>query len=75
MRREVTVRSVGESVGITVPAAMGRRLHLNPGDRLLAIRTDRGILLTPYAPETRRGMAIATRVARKYRNALRDLAK
>jgi len=45
------------------------------GDRVLAIETDRGILLTPYHPTTERAMAIAVKAARKYRNALRELAK
>jgi hypothetical protein len=39
------------------------------------VETDRGILLTPYAPETERGLAIAAKAAKKYRNALRELAK
>jgi hypothetical protein len=54
---------------------MAERLHLGVGDRVLAIETDRGILLTPYDPEVERALAIAGRAARKYRNALRELAK
>jgi bifunctional DNA-binding transcriptional regulator/antitoxin component of YhaV-PrlF toxin-antitoxin module len=54
---------------------MAERLHLSPGDRVFAIETERGILLTPYDPDTERALAIASRVARKYRNALRELAK
>jgi death-on-curing protein len=54
---------------------MAERLHLSPGDRVLAVETDRGILLTPYDPKTERALAIAAKVARKYRNALRELAK
>jgi bifunctional DNA-binding transcriptional regulator/antitoxin component of YhaV-PrlF toxin-antitoxin module len=54
---------------------MAERLHLSPGDRVLAVETDRGILLTPYDPKTERALAIAARVGRKYRNALRELAK
>jgi len=38
-------------------------------------RLDTGILLTPYDPEIERALAIAAWVARKYRNALRELAK
>jgi bifunctional DNA-binding transcriptional regulator/antitoxin component of YhaV-PrlF toxin-antitoxin module len=54
---------------------MAERLNLGPGDRVLAVETDRGILITPYDPEIERALAIAARVARKYRNALRELAK
>jgi len=46
----------------------GRRLHLEPGDRVLA--TEKGILLTPYAPNVERALQIAASAARKYRNAL-----
>ena len=75
MTRELTLRQVGGSIGATLPKEMAERLQLSPGDRILAVETDRGILLTPYDPGTERALAIATRVARKYRNALRELAK
>lgn len=75
MTRQVTLRQVGGSIGATLPKDMADRLHLNPGDRVLMVETDRGILLTPYDPDTERALSIAGRVARKYRNALRELAK
>lgn len=54
---------------------MADRLHLEAGDRVLAVETDRGILLTPYDPEEERALQVATRAAKKFRNALRELAK
>jgi putative addiction module antidote len=75
MVKGVTLRQVGGSVGATIPKDMAERLHLAPGDKLLAIETDRGILLFPYDPEVEAGMAMARKVARKYRDALRALAK
>ena len=58
------------------PRAPGAdRLQLEAGDRVLAIETDRGILLTPYDPEVERALAVAAKAAKKYRNALRELAK
>jgi hypothetical protein len=54
---------------------MADRLHLAAGDTVLAIETDRGILLTPYDPQTEEALAIAAKVAGKYRGALRELAK
>ena len=75
MTREVTLRQVGGSIGATLPKDMADRLNLSPGDRVLAVETDHGILLTPYNPDTERALTIAARVARKYRNALRELAK
>jgi putative addiction module antidote len=75
MTREVKLRRVGGSIGATLPKDMAERLHLTVGDRVLAVETDRGILLTPYDPTTERALAIAAKAARKYRNALRELAK
>ena len=75
MTRELTLRQVGGSIGATLPKDMAERLNLSPGDRVLAVETDRGILITPYDPEIESALAIAARVASKYRNALRELAK
>ena len=75
MVKEVTVRRVGGSVGTTLPKDMADRLRVTPGDRLLAVETEDGILLTPYDPEMQEALAIAARAAKRYRNALRQLAK
>jgi hypothetical protein len=54
---------------------MADRLRLEAGDRILAVETDRGILQTPKRAENERALKIAARAAKKYRNALRELAK
>lgn len=75
MVREVTLRQVGGSIGATLPKDMAERLHLEVGDRVLAVETEQGILLTPFDPDIEAGLAIAAKAAKKYRNALRELAK
>jgi putative addiction module antidote len=75
MTREVKLRQAGGSVSATLPKDMAGRLRLEPGDRVLAIETEAGILLTPYDPETDRALQIAGKLAKKYRNALRELAR
>jgi putative addiction module antidote len=75
MVREVKLRQVGGSVGATLPKDMAERLNLGVGDRVLAVETDRGILLSPYDPTVEKALAFAARTAKKYRNALRQLAK
>lgn len=75
MVRELTLRQVGGSIGATIPKDMADRLHLEAGDRVLAIETDRGILLTPYDPDVEASLAVAAHAARRFRNALRELAK
>ncbi|HEY5474106.1 MAG TPA: AbrB/MazE/SpoVT family DNA-binding domain-containing protein [Candidatus Limnocylindrales bacterium] len=75
MTRGLKLRQAGGSISATLPKDMAERLHLAAGDTVLAIETDRGILLTPYDPQTEEALAIAGRVSGKYRNALRELAK
>ena len=75
MTRGLKLRRTGGSISATLPKDMAERLHLTAGDTILAIETDRGILLTPYDPQTEEALAIASRVAGRYRNALRELAK
>lgn len=75
MVKEVKLRQAGGSVSATLPKEMVERLHLASGDRVLAVETEKGILLTPYNPNVEKALEIAARAAGKYRNALRELAK
>ncbi len=75
MVREIVLRQVGGSVGATIPKDMAERLHLGVGDRVLVVETKRGLLLTPYDPDVEAGLKVAARAAKKYRNALRELAR
>lgn len=75
MTSELKLRRAGGSICATLPKTMAERLHLAAGDTVLAIETDRGILITPYDPQTEEALTLATEVAKKYRNALRELAK
>jgi putative addiction module antidote len=75
MVKDLKLRQAGGSVSATLPKDMADRLHLGPGDRVLAVETEQGILLTPYDPTVERALEIASRAAKKYRNALRELAK
>jgi putative addiction module antidote len=75
MTRGLKLRQAGGSIAATLPKDMAERLHLSAGDTVLAVETDRGILLTPYDPQTEEALAIAAKVSGSYRNALRELAK
>ena len=66
---------MGGSVGATLPRDMAQRLHLEAGDEVLAVETANGILLSPYDPEVEEGLAIAVEAQKRYRRALRELAK
>jgi putative addiction module antidote len=73
--RELKLRQAGGSVSATLPKDMADRLRLEAGDRVLALETDQGILLTPYDPETEKALKVAAKAAKKYRAALRELGK
>jgi putative addiction module antidote len=75
MVRKVTLRRMGGSVGATLPKDIADRLHVEAGDEVFMIETDSGVLLTPYDPAFDKAVAAFQRGARKYRNALRELAK
>ena len=75
MTQEVKLRRAGGSISATLPKDMADRLKLAAGDTVIAIETERGILLTPYDSDTEEALAIAAETGRRYRNALRELAK
>lgn len=75
MVRKVTLRQMGGSVGATLPKDIADRLHVAAGDEVFIIETEHGVLLTPYDPIFDKAMTAYRRGAKKYRNALRELAK
>lgn len=75
MVRSVRLRRMGGSVGATLPKDMADRLHLEAGDEVLAVETANGILLSPYDPDVDEGLAIAVEAQKRYRGALRELAR
>ena len=75
MVRNVKLRRMGGSVGATLPKDMAERLRLAAGDEVLAVETANGILLSPYDADVEEALAIAAEAQRRYRRALRELAK
>jgi putative addiction module antidote len=75
MVQGVKLRRAGGSIAATLPKEMADRLKLAPGDSVIAIEMERGILITPYDSDTEEALSIATEVGRNYRSALRELAK
>ena len=75
MTREIKIRRSGGSLSATLPKEMAERLHLEEGDRVFVRETPEGILLTPYDPDFAKAMKVYRRGARKYRDALKELAK
>lgn len=75
MIRTVKLRKMGGSVGATLPKDLAERLHLDVGDEVFVQATDEGLLITPYDPTFAKAMSVYRRGAKKYKNALRELAK
>ncbi len=69
------IRKIGNSLGVILPREELNRLHLSEGDDLMIVRTDKGIEISPYDPEFDMKLKAFERSRRKYRNALRELAK
>lgn len=75
MVRRVTLRQAGGSLTVTIPKDMADHHHMAVGEEAFAIETDAGVLITTYDPAFAAAMAVFERGAKKYRNALRELAK
>lgn len=72
---KLTVRKVGNSLGVTLPAQAARALHVKEGDPLYLTEAPDGFRLTPYDPDFEKTMEAAEDFMSRYKNALRDLAK
>ena len=75
MAKSLTVRKIGNSVGLILPKAVLASLGVRAGDKLLAVRTPDGIRLTPYDPDFALVVESTRDYMRRHRNAMRELAK
>jgi putative addiction module antidote len=71
----LTVRKVGNSLGVTLPAQAAQTLRVKEGDELYLTEAPGGFRVTPYDPGFKQTMEVAEGFMRRYKNALRDLAK
>lgn len=75
MTTTVKLRKIGNSLGLILPKEIAEQLHVGEGDLLHVIRDADGARLTPYDPGFDASMEAFEHTRRKYRNALRTLAK
>jgi putative addiction module antidote len=71
----LTVRRVGNSLGVTLPAEAAKALHVKEGDKLFLTEAPGGYRLTPYDPNFEETMRVAEGFMDRYKNALRKLAE
>jgi len=74
MNKSLVIRKVGNSLSVTI-SDFAKELGLGEGDRLFAVRTSRGVELTPYDPDFEKAIESARGFMRKYPNAMKKLAE
>ena len=73
---ELKLRKVGNSVGVVLPKEALARLNVEEGDTVyLTEATDGGFRVTANNPGFAEKLKVAERLRRKYRHALKELAK
>lgn len=69
------IRQIGNSLGVVLPKEALAKLRAGVGDELHIVETPDGLELRPYDPELERQLEAGRSIAKRYRNALRELAK
>ena len=72
---KVKVTTIGNSMGIVLPKEALAKLKVSKGDTLYLVEGPEGWVLTPYQQDFETQLEAAEAVMRRYRNALRELAK
>ena len=75
MTKQTTIRAIGNAAGTTIPKPMLERCQWAEGDSVHLVETDEGILITPFDPVFDEAMELYAEGAKRYRNAMRELAK
>jgi putative addiction module antidote len=69
------ITKVGNSSGLLLPKEALAKLRVEQGDTVYLTETPDGYRITPYDPDFARQMALARKIMRQHRNALRELAR
>jgi putative addiction module antidote len=72
---ELTIRRVGNSLGVTFPKELLEKHNVKEGDQLKVIDNDDDFTLRPRAADLSEQLKAARVGMAKYRTALRELAK
>ncbi|HET7448266.1 MAG TPA: AbrB/MazE/SpoVT family DNA-binding domain-containing protein [Methyloceanibacter sp.] len=73
---KIEIKRIGNSTGLILPKELLAKLQLKQGDVLFVTElAEGGIKLAPHDPTFERGMEIARKAMKTYRNTLRELAK
>ena len=75
MAKKITPSNGNVFEDLGFPKPLLERYHLAEGDTVHLIETEEGILITPFDPDFQKAMEIYAEGAKRYRNAMRELAK
>ncbi len=69
------ITQIGNSLGLILPREIVERMRLEKGESVSVVATAQGIEITPFDPDFDKKLEAARKVTKRYRNALRELAK
>ena len=72
---DLKIRKVGNSLGVILPKEVLGHLNVKEGDKVTLTESQDGVRLNSADPEFNKSMQIFESLNRRYRNALRELAK
>ena len=72
---KLTVRKIGNSLGVILPAEVASALKVADGDKLFLTESPDGMRLTPYDPAFAEQMDVAEKAMREDRDVLRKLSE
>jgi putative addiction module antidote len=75
MAGKIKVRKIGNSVGLILPKDVAEQLRVGENDTVHYVVDTNGLHVTPFDPDFDSAMEAFAQTRRKYRNALRALAK
>ena len=75
MITETKSRKLGNSLGVIIPKEVAARLNVEEGSALYFTEAPDGVRLSAQNPDFAKKMKAAVSLSRRYRNALRELAK
>lgn len=72
---ELTVKKIGNSLGVILPKKMIDQLNVDKGDSLFVQESESGYQLSPYDPSLAEELDLARQIMKDRRTALRELSK
>ena len=73
--KKVKLRKVGNSYGLTLPRELLEKYNIKEGEELYVVENSDGFKLSPYDPDFEQWADSLDRTNKKFKNALKELAK